>query len=70
MMAKRTPPDCICDGEAPRCHVCLVASTVAVYRGLGDKFSIGRLKRSIPQLSGREAALMTEAMRYIERRHY
>jgi len=57
------PPDCICDGKVPFCAVCLVAIACVLRVQHPDSLSIGLLKRRIPRLSGREAAILVEATR-------
>ena len=71
MATKRRPsPDCTCDGVAPYCPPCLVASAMVMRREHPGTLSVSMLKRRIPQLSGREAALMLEFSKYVERRRY
>ena len=53
--------DCTCDGKAPWCPVCLVSAASALRREHPDTLSIGMLRRRIPRLSGREAAVLLEA---------
>ena len=67
---KRTPMDCICDGEG-ECAPCIVSLTIALYR-TRDVLTIDKLKRrSLPsKMSGKMAAVCIEFARRIERRHY
>jgi len=55
------PVDCICDGKVPFCAVCLVGIAVSLRVQHPDSLSVGLLKRRIPRLSGREAAILVEA---------
>lgn len=55
------PLDCICDGRGRTCAVCLVLSACSLRVDHPDSLSIGMLKRRIPGISGREAAILLEA---------
>lgn len=57
--------DCTCDGLAPYCPPCLVSLAFALRRDHPDSLSVSMLKRRIPRLTGREAALLLEASRRI-----
>ena len=58
-------PDCVCDGQVPWCAVCAVALAMFLRRDHPLTLSVALLKRRIPQLTGREAALLLEATKYI-----
>lgn len=62
-LARRTKPDCTCDGIAPYCAPCLVSLAVVMRRDHPDSLSVSMLKRRIPRLGGREAAILLEATR-------
>lgn len=53
--------DCICDGKAPLCASCLVSIAFVMRRDHPETLSIAMLKRRIPRLTGREAAVLLEA---------
>ena len=55
------PLDCQCDGIPPLCPVCLIRLAYQMRTAHPDTLSLGMLKRRIPQLSGREAAILLEA---------
>jgi hypothetical protein len=57
--------DCECDGIPPLCPVCLVRMAVTMRRQHPDTLSVSMLKRRVPRLSGREAAILVEATRRI-----
>jgi hypothetical protein len=57
------PIDCTCDGVPPLCAVCLVRLAFTMRRQHPDSLSVSMLKRRIPKLAGREAALLLEATR-------
>lgn len=57
----RPGPDCICDGVGPWCPVCLVAIAMYLRYEHPDTLSVGMLRRRIPGLRGREAAILLEA---------
>ncbi|KKN46050.1 hypothetical protein LCGC14_0676690 [marine sediment metagenome] len=57
----KTTPDCICDGKAPWCSVCLVSVAFRMRNEHPDTLSVSMLKRRIPRLTGREAAILLEA---------
>lgn len=59
------PVSCICDGIAPLCAVCLVHMACVMRREHPDTLSVSMLRRRIPLISGREAALLLEATRRI-----
>ena len=53
--------DCICDRKVPYCAVCMVALAYHLRLEHPDTLSVSILKRRIPRLSGREAAILVEA---------
>ena len=53
--------DCTCDGVAPLCPPCVVTIAVVMRRDHPDSLSVSMLKRRIPRLGGREAAILLEA---------
>lgn len=57
------PIDCICDGVPPLCPPCLVRAAAILAQAHPQTLSISMLKRRIPALTGREAAILLEAMR-------
>lgn len=57
--------DCICDGVPPLCPSCVVRFAFELARLHPDSLSISMLKRRIPMLTGREAALLLEATRRV-----
>jgi hypothetical protein len=57
------PIECVCDGIPPLCPVCLVRMAVVMRRQHPDTLSVSMLRRRIPRLSGREAAILAEATR-------
>ena len=57
--------DCTCDGLAPYCPPCLVTIAFSLRRDHPDSLSVSMLKRRIPRLGGREAAILLEASRRI-----
>lgn len=57
------PIDCTCDGVAPLCASCVVQMAFSLATHHPDTLSISMLKRRIPMLTGREAALLLEATR-------
>lgn len=56
-----TSINCTCDGVAPWCAVCAVQMAMRLRYEHGDTVSIGMLKRRIPLITGREAAILLEA---------
>ena len=56
-------PDCFCDGVAPWCPVCVVATAVRMRHDHPHSLSISMLRRRIPGITGREAAFLIEATR-------
>ena len=59
------PLDCSCGGVPSLCPVCLVSLAVYMRREHPDSLSVGMLKRRLPGISGREAALLLEVSRRI-----
>lgn len=55
--------DCTCDGIPPLCAPCVVRMAFAMRREHPGSLSVSMLKRRIPKLAGREAALLLEATR-------
>lgn len=55
--------ECTCDGIAPFCPPCVVTLAVHLRRAHPDSLSVSMLKRRIPRLGGREAAILLEATR-------
>ena len=53
--------DCICDGKVPWCAPCVVSAAARMRRDHPDTLSVSMLKRRIPRLSGRVAAVLLEA---------
>lgn len=62
------PPDCTCDGKTPWCPVCLVRAAITMRSHHPGTLSISMLKRRVPRITGREAALLLEATKYIPSR--
>lgn len=58
--------DCTCDGKWPWCPDCLMSLAIHMRREHPDTLSVGMLKRRIPKISGREAALLIAATKYIK----
>lgn len=67
---RRFPPDCTCDGKAPWCPTCVLGVVVLMWSEHPESLSVGMLKRRIPRLSGREAALLLEATRWLPSRYH
>ncbi len=65
-MAKWKPRDCICDGRSPACAVCLAAYAIVMRRNHPTTLSVAMLRRRAPELTGREAALLLEATKYLD----
>ena len=61
------PPDCTCDGKAPLCPPCLMGLALVMRFDHPDTLSVSMMKRRIPRITGREAALLIEATKYIAR---
>jgi len=59
------PPDCTCDGKTPWCPACLVSAVIVMRLAHPDTLSISMLKRRVPRITGREAALLLEATKSI-----
>ena len=57
------PLDCQCDGIPPLCAVCLIRMAYQMRTAHPETLSIAMLKRRVPALTGREAALLVEATR-------
>lgn len=57
--------DCTCDGIPPLCAPCLVTLAFVLRRDHPDSLSVSMLKRRIPRLGGREAAILLEASKRI-----
>lgn len=55
------PLDCTCDGRWPYCPVCLIGLAIRLRIAHPNSLSIAILKRRIPRISGREAAILLEA---------
>ena len=68
-MDRITSPDCTCDGLAPWCAVCLVGVAFLMRHEHWDSLSPAMLRRRIPKLRGREAAILVEATKRIARRN-
>lgn len=62
---KPLPLDCVCDGKVPYCPPCLFRYAIGLRIAHPDSLSVGLLKRRIPRLTGREAAILLEATRRI-----
>ncbi len=63
--AYKPPRECICIGtDGPRCHVCLCAIVVGLRVAHPDSLSVGMVRQKLPELTGREIALLLEARRY------
>lgn len=56
------PPDCICDGIAPWCSVCVVQAAAQMRREHPESLTVSMLRRRIPapSLTGREASYLVE----------
>jgi len=65
MKPSTVPLDCICDGRWPYCPVCLISLAIRLRFAHPDSLSVSMLKRRIPRLSGREAAILVEATKRI-----
>lgn len=61
----RQPRDCICGGDTPRCHVCLAAIVVGLRVAHPNSISVGMVRQKVPEITGREAAIAIELMRYM-----
>ena len=61
----RQPLDCTCGGTRSLCPDCLISLAVYMRREHPDSLSVGMLKRRLPGISGREAALLLEVTRRI-----
>ena len=60
--------DCFCEeGQTPPCPPCVVAMATQMRLEHYDNLSLSMLKRRIPGISGREAAVLVEATRNIRR---
>lgn len=59
-------PECTCDGVTPFCPPCTVAIAMSLRRDHPDSLSVSMLKRRIPRLGGREAAILLEATRRLK----
>jgi len=55
------PIECQCDGIPPLCPVCLVRMATQMRYAHPESLSIAMLRRRIPALTGREAAILVEA---------
>lgn len=53
--------DCICDGQAPLCAACCLKTAIALRLDHPKTLSVAMLKRRVPGITGREAALLLEA---------
>lgn len=53
--------DCTCDGRYPYCAPCVLAHAITMRIAHPATLSVGMLKRRLPQLTGREAAIVLEA---------
>ena len=61
----RRPRDCVCDGKRTPCHVCLVGAVMGMRVLYSPEImSVGFVRKKLPWLSGREAAMLLEAIRY------
>ena len=60
-MSRTLSPECVCDGKAPWCPPCLVTAATVMRLEHGERLSVAMLKRRIPRLPDREAALLLEA---------
>jgi hypothetical protein len=64
-LAYKPPRECICQGtDGPRCHVCLCAQVVGLIVQHPNGVSVGLVRQKVPELTGREIALLLEARRY------
>lgn len=64
-MKSRRPLDCICAGERTFCAPCTIALAIAMKREHPDSLSVAMLKRRLPGISGREAAVLIEVTRHL-----
>lgn len=58
-----TTLDCECGGIKSYCPPCLIRIAVTWRRAHPSSLSVGMLKRRLPELTDREAALMVELSR-------
>lgn len=61
-------PECTCDGTAPWCPPCLVGAAIQMWLEHLNTLSVPMLKRRIPKLRGREAALLLEFTKHLPTR--
>lgn len=61
MKRPHQPLDCICDGKGHLCAVCLLKTACALRVEHPATLSVAMLKRRIPTVTGREAAILIEA---------
>lgn len=59
-MKKIRPVDCECDGIPSLCPACLIRFAVTYERQRGQRLSIAMIRRRVPGLGHREAALLVE----------
>ncbi len=56
---------CVCDGIVPWCAPCVAGVVMMMWSEHPDSLSVSMLRRRIPGLLGREAALLLEAARFV-----
>lgn len=63
----RRPRNCQCDGMGDPCITCLVGAAMGMrVQYSREILSVGFVRKKLPWLSGREAAIVLEAMRYTD----
>lgn len=65
LMRQKRPASCICGEDGKRCHVCLTAIVMGM-RLTYSEVTVSLVRRVLrDELTGREIALLLEAMRYM-----
>ena len=65
-MKKTLPHDCTCSGIPSRCPACLIRYAVHFRRLHPYSLSVAMIRRRLPELGHREAALLVELSRHFE----